>query len=206
MSQHSDRIMPVLVYTLPMLEKDVTGLESFLAVKEVPLGLPLFDLSIEVDYCISLVASVSVVGEGAPGFEKMHSQVVGSLNLLRNRLSLIYKTFLHGRKCCLNEIENQTGDGLLHVFPVRDEYTTLESYCSQSYNPNGLPLLAVCSSLDGCLSYLEITLSCAEDDYFAGRGPKGVGDCLDMINHQLDLINDLIDAAQDCSIIIKKVA
>lgn len=195
------------VFVLPMLERDIERLEPFMAQQDIPWGLPLFELRIQLSFCQSLLSSLCFSFADRSKFTISHNSVVGCLNLLLKRLILIDSVFSHGKACCVKNSQMYLDLDAGQVFDVDNQISILEKALVQPGVNKTFPLAAVSESVDSCVSALVCMLACSNVvngfGYFAGKGDEAVTDVCTMIEEQIELVIKALIFAQDNAYAIK---
>lgn len=200
------------VFTLPDLEINVGSLDEFLAEIEIPVGLPLFELYVNISSCRDLALNLEGMLGGDTNEAMPHHRMMDCIRLLKNRLIVLGEVFKHGKSCCKAEAHPYSIEHFDRLaFQVQDQYDSIESAMNQCCPQESLPLQAICSSLASCIGVCDCIYDCGGGDKykmtanrFAGRGNGGASQHLDMITDQLALINKALEIAQDKSVWVKK--
>lgn len=198
------------LYTFPSLECDITTLESFLSNEKPQDGLPLFEISIEIETCYRVANVLSTCccntdsNYNIPVYDAL-----GSLRLLRCRFSLLDKVLNYGLNLCVKDapISLQSHNG--PVFNIRNKHDNLEDYfISKTTSKKEFPLLGVSTSIKSIISMIDTVLFLYKDKIEKDLKSEGCGDDfkgpLQLIWAQLELIKDAIELAVERSIWITR--
>lgn len=200
------------IFTLPDIEFNVGSLDKFLGETEIPVGLPLFELYVNVSSCRDLAINLVGILVGDTNKAMLHHRMMDCIRLLKYRLSVLEKVFEHGKSCCRPEAHPCSIEHFGRLaFQVQDQYESIESAMNQCCPPKSLPLRAICNSLASCVGLCDCIYDCGggdkykmTSDSFAGQGDVAASQHLDMIADQLALIDKALDIAQKNSAWVEK--